>query len=66
VTATGPSPTIRFRRGWWVAAPCARATSSGFATEAGRCRRFGPNPRPDFGGDCYPASREIKQERRST
>lgn len=28
--------------------------------------RFGPNPRPDFSGDFHPASREIKQERRST
>ncbi len=44
----------------------ARAMSSGFATKAGRSRRFGPNPRPDFSGDFYPASREIKQERRST
>ena len=29
-------------------------------------RRFGPNPKPDFSGDFQPASREIKQERRST
>jgi nucleotidyltransferase AbiEii toxin of type IV toxin-antitoxin system len=29
-------------------------------------RRFGPNPRPDFSDDFHPASREIKQERRST
>jgi hypothetical protein len=29
-------------------------------------RRFGPNPKPDFSGDFHPASREIKQERRST
>ena len=34
--------------------------------EAGRPRRFGPNPRPDFSSDFPPASREIKQERRST
>jgi hypothetical protein len=66
MTATGPSPTGRFRRGWWIAALYARAMSSGFATKAGRSRRFGPNPRPDFSGDFYPASREIKQERRST
>jgi hypothetical protein len=29
--------------------------ATGFAAKAGR----------DFSGDCYPASREIKQERRS-
>ena len=49
-----------------IAALYARAMSSGFATKAGRPRRFGPNPRPDFSGDFHPASREIKQERRST
>ena len=27
---------------------------------------FGPNPKPDFSGGFHPASREIKQERRST
>ena len=49
-------------------APCrhARAMSSGFATKAGRSRRFEPNLRPDFSGNFHPASREIKQERRST
>ena len=49
-----------------IAALYARAMSSGFATKAGRSRRFGPNPKPDFSGDFHPASREIKQERRST
>jgi hypothetical protein len=43
-----------------------RGGPSRFATKAGRSRRFGPNPRPDFSGDFNPASREIKQERRST
>jgi hypothetical protein len=49
-----------------IAALYARALSSGFATKAGRSGRFGPNPKPDFSGDFHPASREIKQERRST
>jgi len=49
-----------------IAALYARAMSSGFATKAGRSRRFGRNPKPDFSGDFHPASREIKQERRST
>ena len=66
MTATGQSLTGRFRRGCWIAALYARAMSSGFATRAGRARRFGPNPRPGVSGDFYPASREIKQERRST
>ena len=44
----------------------ARAMSSGFTTTAGRSRRFGPDPRPAFSGDCHPASRAIRQERRST
>jgi len=43
-----------------------RAMSAGFATRAGRSRRFGRNPKPDFSGDFHPASREIKQERKST
>jgi hypothetical protein len=42
------------------------AKVAGFATKAGRFRRFGPNPRPDFSGDFHSASHEIKQERRST
>ena len=50
----------------WIAARYERAMSSRFATKAGRSRRFGPNPKPDFSGDFHPASREIKQERRST
>jgi hypothetical protein len=62
----GRLPTDRFRRGWWIAALYARAMSSGFATKAGRSRRFGPNPRPDFSGHFHPTSREFKQERRST
>src|SRR5512146_895807 len=49
-----------------IAALYARAMSSGFATEAGRSRRFGRNPKPDASGDFHPASREIKQERKST
>ncbi len=49
-----------------IAALYARAMSSRFATTAGRSRRFGPNPKPDFSGDFHPASREIKQERSST
>jgi len=49
-----------------IAALYARAMSSGFATRAGRSRRFGRNPKPDFSGDFHPASREIKQERKST
>ena len=35
--------------------------ATGFATKAGRSRRFGPNPRPDFSGDFHPASREINR-----
>ena len=53
-------------RGWWRAALYARAMPSGFATKAGRSRRFELNPRPDFSGDFYPTSCEIQQERRST
>jgi hypothetical protein len=49
-----------------IAALYARAMSSGFATKAGRSRRFGRNPKPDFSGDFHPASREIKRERKST
>jgi hypothetical protein len=43
---------------------------TGFATKAGRSRRFRSNPEPDFSGDFpgdfHPASRETKQERKST
>ena len=44
-----------------IAALYARAMSSGFATKAGRSRRFGPNPKPDFSGDFHPASRQTKE-----
>jgi hypothetical protein len=49
-----------------IAALYACAMSSGLATKAGRSRRCGPDSKPDFSGDFHPASREIKQERRST
>jgi len=65
-TVAGRLPTDRSGQVDGIAALYARAMSSGFATKAGRSRRFGPNPRPDFSGDFHPASREIKQERRST
>src|SRR6185312_15338719 len=44
----------------------ARAMSSGFATKEVRPRRLRPDPRPDFSNDFHPASREMKQGRRST
>ena len=61
--------TLRWRSKlrWWGGRRWSRTHSTPkVATKAGRSRRFGPNPRPDFSGDFHPASREIKQERRST
>src|SRR5215218_7047905 len=49
-----------------IAALYARAMSSGSATKADRSRRFGHIRKPDFSGAWHPASREIKQDRRST